>query len=88
VNFTSDERSRASTDGKSFESLSWSTPLSDHRDVDGRRVMATGEGRWDAPEPEGPFTYVEFNIDEIAYNPGDPDGTLRPSNPALADVSP
>ena len=88
VNFTSDDRSRASTDGRSFDPLRWSTPLSGHRDVDGRRVMATGEGRWHAPEPEGLFTYVEFHIDDIAYNPDDPDGTLGSSTPALADVSP
>jgi hypothetical protein len=88
VNFTSDDRSRASTDGRSFDPLRWSTPLSGHRDVDGRRVMATGEGRWHAPEPEGLFTYVEFHIDYIAYNPDDPDGTLESSTSARANVSP
>ena len=87
VNFISDDRSRASTDGKSFDPLRWSTPLSAHRDVDGRRVMATGEGRWQAPQPEGVFTYLEFHIDDIAYNLHDVDGTLVSSTPALADVS-
>jgi hypothetical protein len=85
VNFTSDDRSRASADGKSFDPLRWSTPLSGHRDVNGRRVMATGEGRWQAPEPEGLFTYIEFHIDAIAYNPG---GRLGSSSRPLADLSP
>jgi len=88
VNFTSDDRSRASADGKSFDPLRWSTPLSGHRDVDGRRVMATGEGRWHASEPEGVFTYVEFHIDDIVYNLHNSDATLESSSPALAHVSP
>ena len=46
----------------------WSTPLDEHRDTDGRRVLVMGEGRWHAPQPEGLFTYVEFHIDDIAYN--------------------
>ena len=87
VNFTSDDRSRASTDGKSFDPLRWSTPLSGHRDVDGRRVMTTGEGRWHAPPPEGLFTYLELHVDDIAYNPDDVDGALVPSSPAPAGAS-
>ena len=82
VNFSSDDRSRASTDGKSFDPLRWSTPLSLHRDVDGRRVLSTGEGRWHASRPEGPFTYVEFHIDYIAYNVHDTDGALESSHPS------
>ena len=83
VNFISDDRSRASTDGKSFDPLRWSTPLSAHRDVDGRRVMATGQGRWHAPPPEGLFTYLEFRVDDIVYNLHNIDGTLGSSSPAL-----
>jgi hypothetical protein len=88
VDFGSGGRQRASADGKSFDPLRWSTPLHGHRDVDGRRVLVTGDGRWHAPAPEGLFTYVEFHIDDIAYNPDDPDGTLGSSTPALADVLP
>ena len=87
VDFSSDDRSRASTDGKSFDPLRWSTPLSVHRDLDGRRVMATGEGRWHAPQPEGLFTYLEFHVDDIAYNLHHVDGPLVSSNAARADVS-
>ena len=87
VDFTSDDRSRASTDGKSFDPLRWSTPLSGHRDLDGRRIMTTGEGRWHAPLPEGLFTYLEFHIDDIAYNLDDVDGAHVSSSPAPAGVS-
>jgi hypothetical protein len=88
VNFTSDDRSRASTDGKSFEQLRWSTPLSGHRDLDGRHVMTTGEGRWHAHPPEGLFTYLEFHVDDISYNLHDPAGTFESWAPAAVGVSP
>ena len=68
VDFVSHDRSRAAPDGKSFTPQAWSTPLSAHRELDGRRILALGEGRWDAPQPEGSFGYVEFHIDDIAYN--------------------
>ena len=68
VDFVSNDRSRATPDGKSFTPQTWSTPLSAHRELDGRRILALGEGRWDAPQPEGSFDYVEFHIDDIAYN--------------------
>ena len=31
-------------------------------------MLASGEGRWHAPPPEGQFTYVEFHLDDINYN--------------------
>jgi hypothetical protein len=68
VDFVSEDRFRASSDGKSFAHETWSTPLAGHRDSHGRRILTSGEGRWAAPEPEGPFTYIEFEIDDIAYN--------------------
>jgi len=88
VDFSSADRSRASSDGKSFTSQGWSTPLSEHRNADGRRVLAFGEGRWHAPPPEGPFTYVEFDIDGITYNVSSVDGTTMLSVDTLVDVSP
>lgn len=75
VNFVSDDRLRASSDGKSFAAQRWSTPLAEHRDTNGRRVLAVGDGRWDAPPPEGPFTYMEFRLDDIAYNVPSVEGT-------------
>ena len=68
VNFVSQDRFRASADGKSFDLQDWSTPLAPFRATDGRRLPTVGEGRWSAPEPEGSFTYVEFHVDAIHYN--------------------
>jgi hypothetical protein len=88
VNFVSGDRPRASTDGKSFARQVWSTPLAEHRDTNGRRVLVMGEGRWQAPQPEGLFTYVEFHVDDIAYNQHDVDGPLESPTAARAGVSP
>jgi hypothetical protein len=88
VDFVSEDRLRASTDGKTFEQQTWSTPLSEHRNTNGRRILAFGEGRWHAPDPEGVFTYVEFHIDDISYNPHDPDDDHEAAMPAWAEVAP
>jgi hypothetical protein len=68
VDFVSDDRSRASADGKSFTRLRWNTPLRKYRDLDGRRVAVQGQGMWEAPEPEGHFAYIDFLVDDLAYN--------------------
>lgn len=68
VDFVSPDRLRTSEDGSSFTTQEWSTPLLSHREVDGRRVMASGEGRWNAPQPEGPFAYLEIHVDDISFN--------------------
>ena len=78
LNFVSKDRLRASSDGQSFTQQGWSTPLTEHREADGHRVLAVGEGRWHAPEPEGPFTYLEFHLDAITYNVRSADGTAGP----------
>jgi hypothetical protein len=88
VDFGSEDRSRASSDGRSFTRQSWSTPLSEHKAVDGRRVLAVGEGRWGAPQPEGPYTYLEFNLDDIIYNLHSVEGTPQHSVEIPVDVSP
>jgi hypothetical protein len=92
VDFVSDDRLRASSDGRSFTRQRWSTPLVGHIETDGRRLMRVGEGRWHAPQPEGTFTYIEFHLDAISYNVQSPAGTTRPSALAppstLADVAP
>jgi hypothetical protein len=88
VNFVSADRLRASADGNSFAPQVWSTPLAEHRDTNGRRVLVMGEGRWHAPQPEGLFTYVEFHVDDIAYNLHDLHGPLESTTPALAGVTP
>lgn len=68
VDFVSDDRSAASADGKTFTPQRWSTPLAGHRDIDGRRILTSGEGVWHTGEPDGLFTYLEFNLDAITYN--------------------
>jgi hypothetical protein len=68
VNFVSRDRYRASTDGRSFQRQDWSTPLAPYRPTDAGRLPTVGEGRWNAPEPDGEFTYVEFHVDAIHYN--------------------
>ena len=68
VDFSSLDRLRASTDGTSFTALPWSTPLSGHRAFGGHLLPTLGAARWDAPLPEGSFTYVELDLDDIAYN--------------------
>jgi hypothetical protein len=68
VDFVSQDRLRASPDGRSFDRQDWSTPLARHRDIGGRRVPGVGEGRWHAPQPEGSFTYVDMQFDDVAFN--------------------
>ena len=68
VDFVSEDRLRASADGTTFTRQKWSTPLSDYRSLDTRRVSSRGEARWHAPEPEGEFAYLEFKLAELVYN--------------------
>lgn len=68
VDFVSDDRTAASPDGKTFTQRRWSTPLAGHRDTDGRRILTSGEGVWQATQPEGSFAYLEFHLDTITYN--------------------
>ena len=69
VGFVSDDRLRASQDGRTFTPQRWSTPVGDYRTVDSRRVATCGEARWHAGDPEGEFAYVEMRVDELTYNP-------------------
>ena len=77
VDFVSDDRSAASVDGKTFTPRRWSTPLAGHRDIDGQRILTSGEGVWHAEGPEASFTYLEFHLDDIAYNAGTAETTTR-----------
>ena len=80
VDFVSDDRSRASADGRHFTLQRWSTPLSAYRAFGSRRVATSGEGRWHAPDPEGEFSYVEMTTDDIAYNVGKDSVRLLPAD--------
>lgn len=92
VDFVSDDRFRASPDGRTFTSQRWSTPICGYRNVDSRRLGTNGEGRWHAPEPEGEFAYLEFHLDEITYNAGTVASAIPEaryvSNPRALHMSP
>ena len=67
VDFVSDDR-MGMFDGRTFSPRRWSTPISAYRTIRSRRVATFGEGRWHAPAPDGEYTYLEFNLDDIVYN--------------------
>lgn len=69
VDFVSDDRMSTSHDGATFTPQRWSTPVSDYRDFDTRRLATRGEGRWHTTAPRSQFAYLEYNLDEITYNP-------------------
>ncbi len=71
VDFVSDDRMQASSDGEHFVARRWSTPVRWYTQVDGRRVATLGTGRWHGPE--GEFTYLEFELVTIDYNVGQVD---------------
>lgn len=66
VDFVSEDRSYCA-DGKTFQKLPWSTPMSGHRDYGGVRLPARGDATWTTPE--GDFVYGEFTLDEVEYVP-------------------
>jgi hypothetical protein len=58
-----------STDGKTYTSYPWSTPITEYRDFGGRSVPTHGEAIWHTPE--GLSLYARFNLAEIDYNCGE-----------------
>lgn len=68
VDFVSDDRLAASSDGKSFTRMRWSTPLHTYGSFDGRKVAVAGDARWHPLGREPAFTYLELELDDIAYN--------------------
>ncbi len=69
IDFVSDDRMSASRDGSTFTPQRWSTPLCDYRIFGTRRLATRGEGRWHTAEAPGQYSYLEYNVDAIAYNP-------------------
>jgi len=65
INFVSDDRSALQDDG-TLKKARWSTPVSDYKEIDGRRIPAYGETIWHYPE--GDFTYGTFRLSSIKYN--------------------
>jgi hypothetical protein len=70
VDFVSDDRSAASTDG-TFTPQRWSTPLAGYRTLGPWRLATFGEAHWHAPD--GEFAYLEFRLDGITTNAADLD---------------
>lgn len=64
TNFISDDRSRT-LDGKTYERVRWSTPVSGWRTIHGHR-FPDAEARWQLPT--GEFAYGRFTVVDAAYN--------------------
>jgi hypothetical protein len=66
TNFISADRSRASSDGKVFTPLRFSTPVHAYRAFGLARLASEAEARWLLPD--GEFTYAEFGVESVEYN--------------------
>ncbi len=67
VNFSSDDRSMAGKDGKTFTQMRWTTPIRDARSFGPYRLAARGEARWH-PASEPDFSYIELELLDVVYN--------------------
>jgi len=65
INFMSDDRSALQDDGTIKQSR-WTTPVSEYRGFDGRKIPTVGKTTWHYPE--GDFTYGIFRLKSIRYN--------------------
>ncbi len=65
VTFISDDRYALEADGQ-LQKVRWCTPVSDWKEVAGRRVPGRGAAVYQYPE--GDFRYADFTLTSIAYN--------------------
>lgn len=65
VDFVSDDRLRASRDGRSFTPERWSTPVHGYARHDGRRLPSAASALWH-PEEGEPFVYAEMTLVDVA----------------------
>jgi hypothetical protein len=70
VDFESEDRYQT-TNGRTYARYPWRTPVRDYRDFGGRRIWTQGEAIWIMPT--GPFSYGEFRLKTIEYNPPGPE---------------
>ena len=63
--FVSDDRSALQDDG-TMKQIRWTTPVSNYKDFEGRRIPTNGKTIWNYPE--GDFTYGLFELKNIKYN--------------------
>ena len=68
TNFVSDDRAKASADGKSFTPMRFSTPVGGYRRFGALTLAAYGEARWHLPD--GEFVYGEFHLEHAVFNQG------------------
>jgi hypothetical protein len=66
--FWSDDRLRASPDGRTFTRTHWSTPVGEYRAFGPRRIATRGVARWQARD--GEFAYLQVEIVDVSYNVG------------------
>lgn len=66
TDFVSDDRLRASPDGRTMTAARWSTPLGDYRSFGAFRLASRGEGRWH--DEGGGYAYLEVHLDAVEYN--------------------
>lgn len=64
TNFTA-KRSRDTSGGKMVETT-WSTPISEYREMAGLRLPVKGEGVWNLKS--GEFPYIRIEITDVEYN--------------------
>jgi hypothetical protein len=65
INFISDDRSALQDDG-TMKQVRWTTPISNYKEFEGRKIPTFGKTIWNYPE--GDFTYGVFNLRTIKYN--------------------
>jgi hypothetical protein len=66
IDFVSDDRLKASSDGTGFTAYRWSTPLREPTAFDGRLVSRLGEAWWH--EPTGAYAYGEFTLQTLEFD--------------------
>lgn len=64
VNFISNDRYE--TDGKTYDSYPWSTPVEDYKMINGYLLPSKGKAIYDMAD--GGFTYGEFEFKSVKYN--------------------
>lgn len=69
IDFVSEDRLAASTDGRDLTRQRWSTPLSEYRSFGPWVVASRGEGWWH-PEDSPAFAYIELDLLDLEVNPG------------------
>jgi len=67
VDFVSGDRYRLADDGR-LVGERWSTPVRAYRSFGPVRLSSGGQAQWHGPD--GPFTYIELEIDDVQYNVG------------------